>query len=349
MWLFGLVMLIWFSLRWWPGDRLKPVRILNYFMPWLLMGLIPALLVAGLTKRKQLTFMLTIPTVGIGLVLIPQFLPGANAVAASQSLKIMSYNVLYVNDDLVGIANVIRLEQPDIVLLQEVILPMAPELRDKLVNLYADQPAYFAYEPTMAQAIISRYPIENVGVTGHGRAQKVKINTPAGPINVWNIHATLAVEQSSWYRQRDEMTMLADEIANMDEPLIVGGDFNTTPQSDNYQLIAQHLHNAHQQAGWGLGFTFPAQGFSMRNRTIDLQWKILETGPVRKTLKLAGIPREPFLRDYKYIPVSSGPVVRIDHIFYNDHFSAYKTHALSNAGGSDHLPIVTELLRTDGR
>jgi endonuclease/exonuclease/phosphatase family metal-dependent hydrolase len=88
----------------------------------------------------------------------------------------------------------------------------------------------------------------------------------------------------------------------------VGGDFNTTDQSEGYHLLAQHLKNAHWEAGWGFGFSFPANQ-----------------------------PR------FKRIPILT-PVVRIDHIFYSSHFLAHSATTLSDSGGSDHLPVIAELV-----
>ena len=60
LWLFALGLVIWYPMRWWPGDRFWPVRLTNYFMPWLLVGLIPALVVAGLARRRRLATTLAI-------------------------------------------------------------------------------------------------------------------------------------------------------------------------------------------------------------------------------------------------------------------------------------------------
>ena len=104
---------------------------------------------------------------------------------------------------------------------------------------------------------------------------------------------------------------MAIETAQVEGPLIVGGDFNTTDQSELYRLINRHLDNAHWEAGWGFGFSFPAESSS-----------------------IYGVP----------IP---GSVVRIDHIFYSgEHFLARHALTLSDSGGSDHLPVVATLFLT---
>jgi endonuclease/exonuclease/phosphatase family metal-dependent hydrolase len=95
------------------------------------------------------------------------------------------------------------------------------------------------------------------------------------------------------------------QIAEIEGPLLVVGDFNTTPQSENYALLRRQLRDAFLDSGRGFGFSYPATPkFGIR-----LPW----------------------------------PLVRIDYIFHSDHLASYDTRALVNSGGSDHRPVVSEL------
>ena len=120
---------------------------------------------------------------------------------------------------------------------------------------------------------------------------------------VINVHPDFRGYQRE-YQQLSRL--LAEDIIPANGPVILGGDFNTTHQTQIYRLVNQHLQNAHWEAGWGFGFTFPF--------------------PVRR---IRG--KYPLL-----------PLVRIDHIFYNDYFFAHNAGTLTESGGSDHLPVVAE-------
>jgi endonuclease/exonuclease/phosphatase (EEP) superfamily protein YafD len=171
--------------------------------------------------------------------------------------------------------------------------------------LYPGGHLYWAYESRAYQGIISRFPLTPVELAyDKGRTQKVIAATPAGPIAVWNVHPNTPLP---WLRQYRQISALAEDIAAVDGPLIVGGDFNTTDQSETYHLVNQYLHNAHWEAGWGFGFSFPAH--------------------------------QPHFRD---IPILT-PVIRIDHIFYSSHFFAQNARTLSDSGGSDHFPVTAKL------
>jgi vancomycin resistance protein VanJ len=308
LWIFGLGLLVWYPLRWWPGDRWFPVRMANHLMPWLLVGLIPGLLIAGLAYRRWLVLTLAVPTAIVGLTFAPLFLPRFSiALAGTDSFKVMSYNVWHRNKNVSAAAAIIRQEQPDILLLQEVNFVKAQVLKKALADLYPGGKFYFAYEPYVYQAVISRYPLISTGTTRQqGRVQKVLVETPDGPIAVWNVHSYQPIPWSQQYRQ---IFALAQEIAKENGPLIVAGDFNTTEEAETYQLVDQHLSNAHWEAGWGFGFSFPSSTRRIRGK------------------------------------VSLPSLVRIDHIFYSDHFFARKAGTLSSSGGSDHFPVVAELVR----
>jgi endonuclease/exonuclease/phosphatase (EEP) superfamily protein YafD len=83
------------------------------------------------------------------------------------------------------------------------------------------------------------------------------------------------------------------------------GDFNTTEQQPGYRrLYAVGLKDAHAEAGWGFGFTYPA--------------------PKRR------LPWLPF------------SVIRIDHIFFGSSWRASRTW-ISPMMNSDHQTLVADL------
>ena len=302
-WLFGLGVLTTYLLRWWPGDRLWPVHLLNITMPWLLIPLVLALILAGLARRQWLVMVLAIPTILIGLSQAPLFLPRPGAVLGNGgTFKVLSYNVGRRNRDVNAITALIRREQPDILLLQELRQDRVKDFVNALDDLYPDAEFHFTYDPDTLQAVASRYPLTLVALMPEkGRAQKVQLETPNGPVTVINIHTYFPDWQG---RYEETSALLAEDIIPTDGPLILGGDFNTTDQTQIYRMVNQQLKNAHWEAGRGFGFTFP-----FRRR------------PIR------GIFPMP-------------QVVRIDHIFYSDHFFAHSAGTLPEAGGSDHLPVI---------
>ncbi|MDG5466847.1 endonuclease/exonuclease/phosphatase family protein [Deltaproteobacteria bacterium IMCC39524] len=114
----------------------------------------------------------------------------------------------------------------------------------------------------------------------------------------------------SYDAQYGQIKALTEAVGKTSDPMIVAGDFNATEMSETYRMMAAHLKNTHAEAGFGFGFTFPT--------------------PARRMGSLF-------------------PFLRIDHIFYSQHFEAISSKVGENAGGSDHLPVIAELRLVDDR
>jgi len=311
LWILALSMILLYPLRWLSGDQIPLVRGINYVLPWTLLFLIPAILAAGLARRKWLLISLTISTVAICLAFAPLFLPNNHPVRADteNTFKIMSHN-MYFRQDTVAILKLIRQEQPDILLLQELHPDLISIPRDDLTDLYPELYVDVVNKPEegFVQAILSRYPLTHIGAElDQGRVQKVMVETPAGPITVWNIHPFPPFRFAPHLHDQ-QVAALVEEIALADYPLIVAGDFNAADQSATYKAVNEYLYNAHWEAGWGFGFTFPAPPH---------------------------IPAES--------PIDTGVLYRIDHIFYSSHFIALDAQTLTSSAGSDHLPVTSIL------
>jgi endonuclease/exonuclease/phosphatase (EEP) superfamily protein YafD len=306
VWLMGLGLILIYPLRWFSGDSLKPVRMISYITPWLLVISLPFLIIAGMSRRKWLSAILATATLANILSFAPLFLPRHSALASADdfSLKIMSYNMHGI-PKVDGVLEVIRQEKPDILLIQECSPALAAPSFHGLDDLY---PASYVDQKGFGQAILSRYPLKQMGAESDtGRTLKVLIQTPVGPIAVWNTHPIppFLVPPQKYDAQ---ISALAAEISKATGPLIVGGDFNATDQTEAYRKIHRDLEDAYREAGKGFGFTYPAPPYTFMDMHLQ-----------------------------------TGPLWRIDHIFHSSHFIATSARTLTSAGGSDHFPIVVEL------
>jgi vancomycin resistance protein VanJ len=52
------------------------------------------------------------------------------------------------------------------------------------------------------------------------------------------------------------MTKILLELEDSKIPLVIAGDFNTTPRGAMYSSLRAKYKNAFEQAGWGFGFTY---------------------------------------------------------------------------------------------
>lgn len=212
---------------------------------------------------------------------------------------------------------------PDIVALQETTPQLNKLIEEELGRLYP----YRFYEYTLngrGISTLSRYPLQSIRIATvvdlNCRVFQVDVD-PTHQFLLYNCHPQssnllnflgdgrpMATQISETFRMRRLLSQaLADEIVAHHEPTVVVGDFNSTDQSDAYALLQGQLQDAHRQAGWGLGHTFPAYRGRFR--------------------------RVPFLPR----------LVRIDMVRYTDDFVALESQVSRSHGESDHNPVLATL------
>lgn len=304
LWCFGALVLAGVALRGWVGDALFITRYTGYVMPWLVLGLVPGAILAVRAHHRWLAVLLS---AGAALVIaqnapVFRYRPSLATPPSALPLRVMSYNSWSKNLDDERIANVVLEVRPDILLLQEISPDVFARVLDRLRKR---QVLHAVYERELMQAVVSRYAIEpRASMRSKGQAQNVVVRSPAGQIAVYNVHP---LRSGGWQRRYGQVAaLLEQEILLESGPVLVGGDFNVTPHSQLYLLLSRHLRNAHDEAGSGLGFTFPSGARSFRG-------------------------------------VRLMPLVRIDHIFVSGHFLALGAGTVGESGGSDHLPVFAEL------
>ena len=309
LWLLSTGLSASLALRWWSGDRFMAVRLLNYLMPWMLLPLVAGFIAAAATHQRWLAGALLVPTAIIAALYAPLYLPRSTQIPeGGYPLKLMSYNVWYYNTQVDEMSRVVREQKPDILLLQEVRPDIFPRLVDSLRRLHPGETMHADYDRRTYQGIVSRYPLSEVEYMPRlGQSQRALVHTPAGPIVVYNVHP---LRRGGWERRHGEIEkLLKERVLRERGAVIVGGDFNTTEGTQMYRMIGHHFENAHEAAGRGLGFTFPADDFKLFGRI----WK-------------------------------APPLVRIDHLFVSDHFAVRSAATLRDSGGSDHRPVVAEVV-----
>jgi endonuclease/exonuclease/phosphatase family metal-dependent hydrolase len=225
----------------------------------------------------------------IGVALAAACAPHVASSPAGTTVRILIYNIhagrdAEGTDNLERVAELLRHSRADIALLQEV---------DKGTRRSGgvDQPAvlarltgfHVAFGKTLDYqggeygiAIVSRWPIraetlialpvsppqERAGGSYEPRgAQRVVIASPFGDVVAINTHLD-ASSGDNWRRQEVRTVLaIADSArARPGSRLLVGGDFNSTPESAVQDMIrSTALRDAWLGCGRGDGFTYPAK------------------------------------------------------------------------------------------
>lgn len=320
--------IIWQALRLLAGDRWWWLALANTLSLYLFLPLLILLPLAWLSRRRMAITAATVPFVVFLLLYAGLFLPTSVQTKAEDAkvLRVMAFNVLYSNDDGTAIEQLVRAESPDLICLQEVNPRLAVDLATRLGNEYPYQ-SLLPEESTTGLGLFSRYPLRDEGeipepakeIGWERSVQVAVIEFDGQPTLVLNVHAFPPAwptfsrywpprfELGFWLRE-EEVRVWLDRVVRHDGPVIVAGDLNSTDQNRAYRLMATQLNDAHRQVGWSLGHTAPST----------------------------------FEHESGYaVP---GRLLRIDFVWYSDHWRAMDAKVGDWDGQSDHLPVFASLV-----
>lgn len=203
-------------------------------------------------------------------------------------LRIMTYNIhhgagLDGKVDLLRIAELIQREDADIVALQEVDKGVARTVRRDLPAELAALTGMtcvfrnnFPYQGgEYGNAVLTRFPVVRVTNTPYQRLRadeprgllQLVLNVQGGELVFMNTHLDYQADDAERWSNVSEIETVMNQYP--DGPLILCGDFNTTPDSRVCRRLGERFDDTWALVGQGDGFTIPAQ---QPNRRIDYIW-----------------------------------------------------------------------------
>lgn len=315
--IYGLGVTGYVALRLVMGERWDTIAFANNFVPWWALGGLIGVLFAAFSRWRWPLLALQAPILILFVVVYGElFWPNRIVAEAGNgiSLTAATYNTLSLQSDPQQVITVINELNTDIIGLQEV----GPDLADLIAQQLAQQYPYQALHPAEAEhgvAFLSRYPILEEQVffpfQKYVRHLRVLIDVNGTQVVVYVVHPHTPnpyfppTAYNTHFRD-EQLAALRDRLKTDLAPILVLCDCNTTDQSDAYHALDNMLVDSFREAGWGLGFTFPA--------------RILEG-------KL-DVPR----------------MIRIDYVWHNQYFVATNAQVGDDSGTSDHRPVIASLL-----
>jgi vancomycin resistance protein VanJ len=304
--------------QWW-------LRLGGDFLPfWFLPLLVLAPGVFLVSRSRAARALICVPGLLFVLLYGDRFLhlpAAASSARPEPTLTVMTYNVTRGDPGREEILSIIDKQDADVVALQEV----PPKVAEAVSGL-SDRYPYQALHPTAdgyaGCAVLSRFPISEDEVLflveGMHLSQRLVLDVEGKRVHLFNVHlqpprlpgevrlASLLLVPSYYdtTTQDRELARLLEELAGLEEPVLVVGDFNMTDQSEGYKRVTSELGDAFREVGWGFGHTYP-----------DVEVRSVPT---------------PF------------PLVRIDYIFHSREMTSLRAQ-VGDRGGPDHRYLVAEL------
>lgn len=245
-------------LHWSAAEHYSIVRLFSYFMPWFLALLIPATFLS-LKFRHYVLFVCFLMSIGYIVACYGfHFLPKHSETAATgEQIKVISLNVWSKNTDMDAITRIFEPEMPDLLFLQEISQKQLNQLVNHLRSSRNKRLVNVCFDQDRLLATLSHFPLVAMHPPGttRTRIQKVRVTSNHGAFMAFNVHFVRGS------RQKNKMAIekfIKEQLTNSPEPILLGGDLNTTEQSSIYQSLKVVLNNSHDEVGRGFGFTYPA-------------------------------------------------------------------------------------------
>lgn len=171
------------------------------------------------------------------------------------SFKLYSANIHKYNSDLSELQTKIMEANPDILLLLEVTTEHSIQLQS-IVKKYP----YIVKRSSLGQEgmgfiLLSNYPVLEHEVTVLSEIcnfiAKVKIEINQKPVLFYGFHARRP-DIDNFNERKDQFLRLADDIKEQSLPVIIAGDFNTTPYSPIFKKFINitGLKDSREGFGW---------------------------------------------------------------------------------------------------
>jgi endonuclease/exonuclease/phosphatase (EEP) superfamily protein YafD len=309
------------------GDHFGYLGLLHMLAVYFFIPLPVVLLAAAICRQRSLWI-----GFGTGLIVFlwlwgALFWPvrwrvGEHHTSDGSSLTVMTYNVLARHDLIQPLIATIRAENADVVFLQELNAGLAQALQNELSTAYPYQVLRPVDNPS-GIGVISKYPIQPDAVQlpsqWVGDPILLRLAWKGQTVRLVNFHMfpttrlTSPEVVSRHFRIREAQATLLVDYARQAGPVILAGDANAAPLNQTYKILTADFQDAWQETGFGLGHTFPGSDIPGSSRPRIGEWSVPQW------------------------------LVRIDYVFYSNHWEALSARLALIDGVSDHRGVVAVL------
>lgn len=229
------------------GFALWPFDVFNHLQPiWLAGGILCLFMAPFLLRRQPVRgFVIALSATGFlasTSIVLPEYLAGVRQatpeVDTDKSLRLMTFNIFAKNDDLNALALSVLEVDPDIVVFQEFWRWHRAGLEERLTETYPYtlhcQGGRRSFIALYAKFPFAPQPGNDCmdSLTANQRTSIISVKFPATEahesFNVVTTHFDWPIPIA---RQRQQVETFVTALNQVDGPMLVAGDFNSTPYS----------------------------------------------------------------------------------------------------------------------
>lgn len=259
-WGLAAVTLAGFAGRWhWLLD------LTSHFRWYLLLATLVWFAITARRRSWLATACLVIAIVANAWAILPYWLPATGTVATGDQLTIISLNLHIENTDKERTLAYLRLRDADVVVLLELDHAWADAIAE-LATLYRYQVVEPWHDP-FGIAVLSKLPLTEPRVEElAGGSPTILTGLPLGKAGCLLVAAhPLSPTSADWSARRNAQLAAMGALAASDpRPVIVVGDFNTTPWGFGFRQLVAPRGLRDSALGRGVQSTWPAQHWAPR-------------------------------------------------------------------------------------
>ncbi len=231
----------------------------HFRIQYTLLASLLCLLALWQKQYKLSLLLLFVLVINISMV-APYYWP-ASSRSGPPILRLLLMNVLYDNTASQPMLETIDRLKPDVLVIEELTPFWITSVYPKLKSQYPYS-VYQARQDTFGIGIFSRKKLKNAKVASfcsHCQPSAMAEVTLRGePVSIIAMHPIIPLSQAWFDQQKSQFQALTNLAGRQTQPLIVVGDFNTTPWSYPYRQTLARMRMTDTQTGFGLQPTWPA-------------------------------------------------------------------------------------------
>lgn len=289
VWIYVGLFSLWLILRLIFFDKFWWLALITYGAEYWFVPLPILSLVVALRRQWGSLIPLLIPALAFGVMFGRFFLPKpAPPPHADQPLlTIMTFNLLWENENYAAIGAAVRAANPDVLGVEELhpthYAGIVAELKD-------DYPYYTPIppDPFGGVGVFSKYPI--VAATPfplppRNLSMQATLDIQGRQVQVFVVHLSannmiggyplgqfipIATERNT--SRLSETAQLREIVSPITDPVLLLCDCNMSDTTESYQTMASFLRDSHAEVGWGLAHTIRVPGIPLALQRIDYVW-----------------------------------------------------------------------------
>ena len=232
----------------------------HFKLQYLLVGL-STLIFFALVRSKKIWLLVSAFCIVINLAeIVPWYFPAPAFAGATpgQHLRILHSNVLTNNRRYSDVISLVKAEQPDIAVFVEVSTSWARELA--VLSEMFPYSLQQQESENFGSAIYSKLPLKNASVQGFSSQRKsllADVKFQGKVISMMLVHPSVPIKQQSFIDRNQQLAAIGEYAAQVKNPLIVVGDFNTTMWSPFYKNMVKTGKLRNARSGFGILPTWP--------------------------------------------------------------------------------------------